>query len=164
MGNLLASDQRGAARVGRCDIGAYEYNPAQDVLHYSLIPCIASNYCKTSFVDLFNDPNSGWPSGEDANHLVGYLDGEYRILVKNPYRWTAVSPEFKMAGGTLLVDVRKTTYYYGTYGLLFGISDDGSQFYSFEIDDEGNYGCSAIASLPTRPGICCMQDILPIFI
>lgn len=38
LGGLLARDQRSIARLGRCDIGAYEYDPAQDPLHYYWMP------------------------------------------------------------------------------------------------------------------------------
>jgi hypothetical protein len=34
-GNLILTDQRGVERIGRCDIGAYEYDPANDPLFYS---------------------------------------------------------------------------------------------------------------------------------
>jgi hypothetical protein len=33
-GQVLETDQRGVERVGCCDIGAYEYDPAYDPLHY----------------------------------------------------------------------------------------------------------------------------------
>jgi hypothetical protein len=33
-GRVLSTDQRGVGRVGRCDIGAYEFDPAYDPLHY----------------------------------------------------------------------------------------------------------------------------------
>jgi hypothetical protein len=36
--NPLTTDQRGVARVGVCDIGAYEYNPAFDPLSYLFLP------------------------------------------------------------------------------------------------------------------------------
>ncbi len=39
-GNLLGADQRGIARVGRCDIGAYEYDPSHDPLSYVFLPTI----------------------------------------------------------------------------------------------------------------------------
>lgn len=38
LGGLLARDQRGVVRLGRCDIGSYEYDPAQDPLLYQWFP------------------------------------------------------------------------------------------------------------------------------
>jgi uncharacterized repeat protein (TIGR01451 family) len=37
LGNPLSTDQRGAARVGRCDIGAYEYTPPGSAVRVSAI-------------------------------------------------------------------------------------------------------------------------------
>lgn len=42
-GKLLTTDQRGVERLGRCDIGAYEYDPAYDPLKYLWLPIILSN-------------------------------------------------------------------------------------------------------------------------
>lgn len=40
-GTLLPADQRGVLRVGRCDIGAYEYDPDYDPLIYTYFPIMA---------------------------------------------------------------------------------------------------------------------------
>lgn len=40
LGNPLVTDQRGVERVGRCDIGSYEYDPANDPLTYIFFPLI----------------------------------------------------------------------------------------------------------------------------
>jgi hypothetical protein len=40
LGNLLDTDQRGVPRVGRCDIGSYEFDPANDPLAYVFLPII----------------------------------------------------------------------------------------------------------------------------
>ena len=40
LGNPLNTDQRGVAHVGRCDIGAYEYDPNYDPLSYMFLPLI----------------------------------------------------------------------------------------------------------------------------
>ena len=40
LGNPLNTDQRGIARVGRCDIGAYEYDP-NNALRYVFLPLIS---------------------------------------------------------------------------------------------------------------------------
>jgi hypothetical protein len=39
-GNPLGTDQRGVARMGRCDIGSYEFDPANDPLAYVLLPIV----------------------------------------------------------------------------------------------------------------------------
>jgi hypothetical protein len=40
--NILTRDQRGIARLGTCDIGAYEYDPAYDPLLYHWFPLVPS--------------------------------------------------------------------------------------------------------------------------
>ena len=61
------------------------------------------------------------------------------MLVKNTNWSLLVSPGLKTNDSILSVDVRNATGVYGSYGLLFGLSDDFSQFYDFEIDPLGNY-------------------------
>ncbi|MFQ5615486.1 MAG: choice-of-anchor Q domain-containing protein [Anaerolineales bacterium] len=39
-GNPLSTDQRGVSRVGRCDIGSYEYDPQLDPLLYFRMPWV----------------------------------------------------------------------------------------------------------------------------
>jgi hypothetical protein len=41
-GEPLSVDQRGVARVGRCDVGAYEYDPANNPLSHVLLPVVIS--------------------------------------------------------------------------------------------------------------------------
>ena len=40
LGNPLDTDQRGIARLGRCDIGSYEYDPNNDPLSYIYFPIL----------------------------------------------------------------------------------------------------------------------------
>jgi hypothetical protein len=39
-GLILAADQRGVRRIGRCDIGAYEFDPANDPLSYTWLTLV----------------------------------------------------------------------------------------------------------------------------
>lgn len=139
-GNPLNTDQRGVARVGRCDIGAYEYDPDNYPFKMVFLPFTARNYCAGPFyTDDFSNPASGWPIGNSGNVQYGYLNGEYRILLKNT-NWSLLATSgLKASDSILAVDVRNATGVYGSYGLLFGLSDDSSQFYDFEIDPSGNY-------------------------
>ena len=40
LGNPLTTDQRGVSRTGRCDIGAYEFDPNNDPLTYIYLPVV----------------------------------------------------------------------------------------------------------------------------
>ena len=83
---------------------------------------------------------SGWPVSDDGNRSYEYLNNEYRILVRNTDWWAGGRPGFKASDYILTVDVRNATGNFGSYGLLFGLSDDWSQYYSFEIYPDGWYG------------------------
>jgi hypothetical protein len=94
--------------------------------------------------DDFADPASGWHVGDSGSVLYQYLDGEYRMLLRKTYIWAGARPGFKAADYAVAVDVRHAPGAgLGSYGLIFGLSDDWSQFYSFEILPHGisvNYG------------------------
>lgn len=45
LGNLLTTDQRGVARVGRCDIGAYEFDPGNNPIRQVFLPLVRTT-CK----------------------------------------------------------------------------------------------------------------------
>ena len=135
LGNPLNADQRGMPRIGRCDIGAYEY---QGVVHQVFVPAVTRNFCPTRFFDDFSNPASGWPIVDTGNVRYEYLDGEYRILLRNAYWWAGATPDVIAANDyNVSVDVRNASGVYGSYGFMFGVSSDGGQFYTFEIDPDG---------------------------
>ena len=95
--------------------------------------------CGALYMDDFSNPGSGWPVGDTGNALLEYLGGEYRMLVRPTDWWSAAAPGFKVSNGVIVAEVRNHSSNYGTYGLIFGLSDNWSQFYSFEIDPDGFY-------------------------
>jgi hypothetical protein len=135
-GNPLDADQRGVARVGRCDIGAYEYDPALDPLSYSALPIAYQNLCP-DFFDDFSDPNSGWYTGETDTGRVEYLDGEYSVLV-NPESWSWMlgSPACDQVNYSVEADARWSDRTGASYGLVFGIQGDFERFFSFEVNTD----------------------------
>jgi hypothetical protein len=107
------------------------------------LPITFRDYCPPLFADDFSNPASGWPVGDNGNIRREYLNNEYRILVRNNFWWAGARPGFKASDYILTVDVYNVTDIDSTYGLLFGLSDDWSQFYSFEISPEyGDYDIS----------------------
>jgi hypothetical protein len=103
------------------------------------LPIITRNYCPPLYADDFSDPESGWLIDDTGNSRREYLDGEYRILVRNVNWFTASRPGFKASDYIVAVDVRNATGVYGSYGLIFGVSDAWTQFYTFEIYPDGAY-------------------------
>jgi hypothetical protein len=135
-GNPLDADQRGVARLGRCDIGAYEYDPAFDPISYISLPVAFKNQC-SDFFDDFSDPNSGWYTGETDTGRVEYLDGEYSVLV-NPESWSWMlgSPACDQVNYSVEADARWSDRTGASYGLVFGIQGDFERFYSFEVNTD----------------------------
>lgn len=102
------------------------------------LPLVARNYC-SPFSDNFSNPASGWPIADDGQVRYEYLNGEYRMLVRPTDSWAGASPGVNCSDYTVAVDVRNATSTDGTYGLIFGLSDDWQQFYTFEIGPDGYY-------------------------
>ena len=103
------------------------------------LPIVTRKACQSLYLDDFSDPNSGWPNFEDENRRYEYIDGEYEILVKNADSWAGASPDFQVSEYYVGVDVRSTTGVIGSHGIIFGLTEDWSGFYTFEIDPEGYY-------------------------
>ena len=138
-GTLLSTDQRGFPRSGRCDIGAYEWQPATPGPHVIYLPFVSRSCPTKLFYDDFSNPSSGWPVGENQHVRFEYLNNEYRILVKSTGLWAGARPGFKASDYVAVVDVRNATGVDATYGIIFGLSDDWTQFYAFEILPYSNY-------------------------
>ncbi|MFQ5857249.1 MAG: hypothetical protein ACE5LU_16705, partial [Anaerolineae bacterium] len=91
------------------------------------------------YFENFSDPNSGWPVDDNPDREYSYYNGEYRIFVKSDNYWAMVRAGPKLSDAAVEVEARFATNIYGTYRLLFGISDDWSQIYTFEVDERSNY-------------------------
>ena len=95
--------------------------------------------CVPNFSDDFSNPASGWPVGTDSNMSLQYLNGEYQMQQFSPNGWVGAVPGYAQSDYTVTVDVRNATNVYGSAGILFGLSDDWTQFYTFEILPDGSY-------------------------
>jgi hypothetical protein len=85
------------------------------------------------FVDDFDDPESGWPRFDDK-FTAGYVNGAYRIHLRQPGSWAAVtrgdywrdSSEVQIRGG-------QPPNQDGTFGLIFGLDANWTDFYTAEV-------------------------------
>jgi hypothetical protein len=102
------------------------------------LPIVTRKACQPYFDD-FSDPNSGWPNFENERKQYDYIDSEYEILVKNADSWAGASPDFLAAEYQVGVEVHSTSGVIGSHGIIFGLTEDWSGFYTFEIDPEGYY-------------------------
>jgi hypothetical protein len=104
------------------------------------LPVISKPTCKVPvYQDDFSDASSGWPVQPNSLALAEYLDGEYRLKMDLPHNRIGVAPGVRMSDGTVAADMRMPTGVLGAYGLLFGISDDGSAYYMFHVRPNGTY-------------------------
>jgi len=123
--------------------GAWHHFAVDSTLKEVYLPLIVKNFnpvCVPLYMDNFDNPASGWPISDSESRKLEYLSGEYRILVKNIDWWVGVRPNFKATDYILEVDVRNHDGTYGWYGLMFGLADDWSGFYTFDVNPSGDYG------------------------
>jgi hypothetical protein len=100
----------------------------------------AVQYCPLLYADDFSNSSSGWSIVDTDDFLLEYKSSEYRILVRNgQFQWLGVSPEIFFGDYLVSVDARSINNNDGVWGLIFGGVSDWSGFYSFGVDNLGNY-------------------------
>jgi hypothetical protein len=129
---LLNTDQRGYPRVGRCDIGAYEF---QGTVSRAFLPVAIRNYCP-DFFDDFSNPISGWPVGESSFVRAEYLGGEYRVLSKQPFLFLFRAPACERHSYIVEADMRWVGTPGSDIGILFSLMSDFSQYYFADINTD----------------------------
>lgn len=141
-GALLALDQRGTTRAldgngdlsAICDIGAYEHDPNNPLLHMEFMPCIFRDDCH-DFFDDFSNPASGWEVTDNKYEHTEYLNGEYRVAPKqDDILVFYAAPTCSRADYAVELDARWVSTPGGSYGIVFGAVADYSRFYIFEVD------------------------------
>ena len=98
------------------------------------LPLLASNDCRP-FVDEFDNPNSGWFTGDTATRLVEYLNGTYHVRSKQAgYLFLFEAPTCPG------LNYRVETHAYwaldvgSDIGLYFGADAAFDRFYFFDIN------------------------------
>ena len=111
----------------------YLRNEVLEIVPYQiLLPCVAKP-CSPIYFDNFSNPSSGWPIAEDQVAKLGYIDGEYQILVKEAYWLVFAAKDFTETEFRVEVDTWPETKLSGATGLIYGMTDN--EFYSFEISN-----------------------------
>lgn len=89
--------------------------------------------CPAYYTDNFSDPGSGWPISDNSARRYAYVGGQYQIWVKNPNKGWSATPGAKATDFTASVSARRASGTTGGYGIIFGINEDWSQWYEFDI-------------------------------
>jgi hypothetical protein len=111
------------------------YNESPQPRFY--LPLVTSGIACGDFFDNFSDPNSGWPVSDTSTALREYRDGEYRILSKQSgFLFLSKSPACDHYNYFVDVDARWVTTTGNSYGLLFGVVSDFSQYYLFDMNTD----------------------------
>lgn len=102
--------------------------------HGLALPMIYNNYCPAPYIDDFSDPNSGWPVSVSGSTTYQYIDGEYEIYHDDANKWVGVTIGHVMENTeTVVIEGRLANNHDGVLGLVFGLNNDWSNFYTFEI-------------------------------
>ena len=109
--------------------------PASPTVQY--LPYLVRNAqvpnCPSYYSDAFEDPSSGWPVSNDAYATFAYVAGQYQIKMKKAGYWTAASPGAKASDYVASVTAHRQSGKTGSYGLIFGINSDWTEFYALFV-------------------------------
>ena len=107
--------------------------------HVAAVPVVMNSACFGGVIyDNFTDPTSGWPRRNDAELITDYTAEGYLIGFRDAGAWAGVSRGDVWHNGDLVEVIGELlTGFYppqnGSYGIVFGLNDDWSDFYSLEI-------------------------------
>lgn len=106
----------------------------------AVLPVLMNRACPGGpIIDRFRDPASGWPIRLIGPVTYDYTGDGYRIFMSNPGEWTAVTRADVWDNATLLLAATNvppgpSTQKYASVGLLYGLNDDWTDFYTYEVD------------------------------
>lgn len=107
--------------------------------HFLYTPALFNQACYQYELEDFSDPTSGWPNFDSDDLKVGYVNGEYQVLLKDSPVWTGYRLDPQYYDFVASIEVRNPDATPGWYGLYFGVSADWSLYYVLEISAAGEY-------------------------
>jgi hypothetical protein len=109
----------------------------QTPYYHSYFPLVEKDHC-WNFYDDFSRASSGWAVGEDEDVRSEYLNGEYRVLTKNDdYYYMFMAPaSCTRQYYQVEFDARWVGEPGYSYGIVYGINDDWSEYYLFGVNSE----------------------------
>ena len=118
----------------------YQRSQAVRVDYYKSFAPLISVPCSPLSADDFSNPASGWPIADTGNARYEYLNGEYRLLVRSKNYGAGVRPGLQVSDYAVDVDVRNQNNVSGSYGIVIGLAQDWSTFYTVEVYPDGWFG------------------------
>ena len=100
--------------------------------HIVGLPVALSGFCGSPQRDDFSDPASGWPIGDNGATLYRYDRDQYSILQRQEGRYSIVTRGDFSSHGRKIQARTWLPSGQGISGLVFGLNDDWTQFFTFE--------------------------------
>ncbi len=107
------------------------------------LPLVVKHYpeldpnCPVVYQDDFSNPNSGWSVGEDSYVSASYFNGEYRVVSKQGgLLYLFSSPNCPHNSYVVEADMRWVGTPGNSYGLIFGINSDYTEYVMFDINTD----------------------------
>jgi hypothetical protein len=110
--------------------------PGDDPPYEAYLPLVV-NQCGSLYADNYSNSASGWPIFDFDEDSFSYFSGQYRIFIKTEWWISGASSGFMATDFVAAVDGRLASNVYGSYGILFGLADNWSEFYLAEVDVDG---------------------------
>jgi YVTN family beta-propeller protein len=98
-------------------------------------PAVLQHSCP-DLMDQFNDPSSGWYTGNDREVTTEYRDGEYRVLSKQPYLFLFRAPTCERQSYTVEADMRWVGRSGSDIGLLVGLTSQFAEYYLIDFNTD----------------------------
>lgn len=105
----------------------------------SFLPIVQTAYpddCYEPYTDDFTSNSSGWPSGDTGTTVYGYSAGEYSILHRTANQWFAITRGDLWQEDLLVQLDGYQLNNQGLWGLLFGLTNNWNNYYTFEIQPD----------------------------
>ncbi len=102
--------------------------------HVALMPLAFGNHCETGPIqDDFSTVNYGWPQFDNGDVVGRIVDGQYSIVQRGADNWTAITRGDRWVNADKINVTAQLVAGDGIAGLVFGLNDDWSRFYTLEI-------------------------------
>lgn len=121
--------------INRPAKAALEQPPA-DFMFRGFMPHISGELCGPT-IDTFDDPESGWFTGQLNTLVAEYLQGEYRFMVTQPMTvWLDVAPGCLRTNYRAEIDARWAGRPGNFYALMFDIRNTVNGAYLFAVNTD----------------------------